>query len=380
LAKYTRLEGNALLDPDLIMKTFEIPLRLDCGEEISNFRLAYKTYGTLNEDCSNAVLIFHALSGDSHVSGDRWIGGTRIQGWWSGAVGPDAIFDTNKFFVVCSNVLGGCSGSTGPSSIQEDGNACGLSFPMVSIRDMAAAQLRLIQELGLNQLHAIAGGSMGGMLALEFARLAKLRVPIKRAVVIAASPYSTPQQIAFHFAERNAIMSDPNWRNGFYDDAQKFDSTVGLGLARMIAHTTYCGAQNLLDRFGVIQERMQEPLREPNKPIERYLEDQGRKFIKRFDPNSFLYLTKAMDNFDIRDRCGSISSEFTDLDTEFLIMSLESDWLYPEYLSVEVAKGLEKQGVKVHYHHVEKTEYGHDSFVIQPELLSPDLDNFVSLY
>ncbi|NLW75923.1 MAG: homoserine O-acetyltransferase, partial [Methanomicrobiales archaeon] len=276
--------------------TFSSPLTLESGAVLPSVTVAYETYGSLNPDHSNAILICHALTGDAHVAG--YHEGDDKPGWWEMVIGPGKAFDTDRFFIICSNVLGGCKGTTGPSSVNpETGKIYGASFPVITIADMAHVQKRLIDYLGITNLFAVAGGSMGGMQALQWA----VSYPdmVSRMVVIASTAYSTPQQIAFHEVGRCAIRSDPSWRNGQYYDQD--GPASGLALARMIGHITYLSDESMHQKFGRdLQEKDSYSYDfTTDFQVESYLHHQGDRFVERFDANSYLYITKAVDYFDL---------------------------------------------------------------------------------
>ncbi|HEX2621538.1 MAG TPA: homoserine O-acetyltransferase, partial [Phototrophicaceae bacterium] len=277
--------------------SFDVMLELESGGRLEGFTLAYETYGTLNDDRSNAILICHALSGDAHVAGFYTDDPEEKPGWWDEAVGPGKMFDTNRFFVICSNVLGGCRGSTGPSSPASDGEPFALRFPFVTVADMVKAQAYLMDALGIQRLFATAGGSMGGMQALQWAVDTPERVA--HVLFIASTPRSSAQNIAFNEIGRQAIYADPYWNQGNYYSRQRPDK--GLAVARMVGHITYMSESSLEDKFGrQLQER--EALAynfETDFAIESYLHHQGVKFTERFDANSYLYITKALDYYDV---------------------------------------------------------------------------------
>jgi homoserine O-acetyltransferase len=318
--------------------------------------LAYETFGELNKDKSNAVLVLHALSGDSHASGEG--------GWWSKLIGPGRGIDTTRYFVVCSNVLGGCSGSTGPSSINpKTGRAYGASFPAVSIGDIVHAQRHLIDHLGIEKLLAVVGGSMGGMQVLQWMTSYPNR--IRAAVPIATTLKHTPQQIAFNEVGRQAILSDPDWQNGNYPPASP--PIRGLALARMIGHITYMSDASMAQKFG----RRTRPDKAPFKfsaeyEVEGYLHSRGDSFTKRFDANSYLYLTKALDNFNLQNGNKNLADIFKELAAKVLVIAFKSDWLYPTYQSRDIARACKLAGVEASYCELDST-YGHDAFLLETE-------------
>ena len=345
------------------------PLKLDCGQTISNFPLAYETYGTLNEKKDNAILIFHALSGDQFVSGTNPI--TNKSGWWSYAVGPDKAIDTNKFFIICANVIGGCMGSYGPSSIDPKTNkTIGTNFPVITINDMVNAQYNLLKFFGINKLFSVAGGSMGGMQALQF--VANFPDKTKTAIPIACTASHSAQNIALNELGRQAIMADNNWKNGNYFNTGSSPKN-GLAVARMAAHITYLSKKSLEDKFGrKLQER--DSLKfsfDADFQIESYLRHQGNAFVDRFDANSYLYITRAMDYFDlIKQYKGNLSDAFKSSKTNFFIISFTSDWLYPTLENKEVVIALNAAGANVGFIEI-TSDKGHDSFLLDvPDFLS----------
>ncbi len=337
---------------------------LESGKKLGPITLAYETYGRLNSDKSNAILIFHALSGDAHVAGRHHKDDPK-PGWWDNMVGPGKTFDTNRYFVVCMNIIGGCKGSTGPSSINpETKKPYGLSFPMVTIKDMVRAQKELIDDLGVYQLLAVVGGSMAGMQALQWAVTYPDRVAL--CMPIATAVRQSPQNIAFHEVGRRAIMSDPNWRNGnYYGKTPPID---GLAVARMIGHITYLSDETLRVKFG---RRLQESQKlsfslKPEFQVESYIHHKGETFTKRFDANSYLYISKAIDYFDISNGYGSLEAAFKDTKSRFLVISFSSDWLYPPPDSEELVSALRAANKEVIYYEVSST-YGHDAFLVEGE-------------
>lgn len=349
---------------------FDETLTLASGSEINTFTLAYETYGKLNLERSNAVLICHALSGDAHVAGYHTPDPEEKPGWWDDAVGPGKMFDTNKFFVICSNVLGGCMGSTGPASPHpKDGKPYGLRFPVVTIGDMVRAQARLIDRLGIKRLFAVAGGSMGGMQAIEWAVTFPERVGA--CIFIASTPIASAQQIAFNEIGRQAIYADPNWNNGAYYEGAP--PARGLAVARMVGHITYMSETSLDDKFGRrLQDRQQLGYNfQTDFAIESYLHYQGIKFVERFDANSYLYVTKALDYYDVGEQYGSLEAAIlrTLPQTPFLVISFSSDWLYPKHHHDELASALRGAGRTVEQHHIE-AQFGHDSFLVEVETMT----------
>ena len=334
-------------------------LALENGEKLGSLTLAYETYGKLNEDKSNAILILHALSGDAHATGFHE--GDETPGWWDNVIGQGKGFDTDKYFIICSNVVGGCKGSTGPSSINPKTNVpYGLAFPVITVRDMVNAQRHLIDHLGIGRLLAVAGGSMGGMQVLEW--MISYPERVRSAIPIATTIKHSPQQIAFNEVGRQAIMADPNWNGGDYYGGQLPAS--GLAVARMIGHITYMSDESMAEKFG---RRLK-----GNKPdfkftadfeVEGYLRYRGDNFVKRFDANSYLYVTKAIDYFDAS-RGRKPGEIFKGIDVKVLVIAFKSDWLYPAYQSQAIVKACKLAGLDVTYCEVDST-YGHDAFLLE---------------
>jgi len=349
-------------------------LELENGEKLGPITLAYETYGELNREKSNAILIFHALSGDAHVAG--YHKGDRKPGWWDNMVGPGKAFDTNKYFVICSNVIGGCKGSTGLSSINPaTGRPYGLNFPVVTIKDMVNAQRYLIDYLGIEKLLCVAGGSMGGMQVLQWTVSCPERV--RSAIPIATASRNKAMQIAFNEVGRQAIMSDPNWNKGDYYD--KTPPNTGLAIARMVGHITYLSEASMEQKFG-------RRLREKEKygydfsidfEVESYLHYQGLSFTHRFDANSYLYITKAIDYFDLSNGYGSLFEAFSNsTHIKFLVISFSSDWLYPPSQSKEIIRALDANGIDVTYREIESS-YGHDAFLLEAEEQTRIISSFL---
>lgn len=348
-------------------------LTLESGKKLDNAVIAYETYGTLNRDKSNAILICHALTGDAHAAG--WHDGDRKPGWWDIIIGPGKALDTRKYFVICSNVIGGCKGSTGPSSINPNtGEPYGLDFPVVTIKDMVNAQKKLIDYLKISKLFAIIGGSMGGLQVLQWCETYPDMV--KKAIPIATAGYSTPQQIAFNEVGRIAIVSDPNWNSGNYYGKTQPD--YGLALARMIGHITYLSDDSMRQKFGRrLQDKNEYDFDFSREfEVESYLHYQGKSFTERFDANSYLYLTKAIDYFDLT-KNNSLAEGLKDVEAKFLIISFTSDWLYPPYQLKEIVMALSANNVDVTYREIE-SNYGHDSFLIESGQMNYVLNNFLS--
>ncbi len=346
---------------------FDEPLGLQSGQRLDKFTLAYETYGKLNADRTNAILICHALSGDSHVAGYYTDHSDEKPGWWDDAVGPGKMFDTNRFFIICSNVIGGCQGSTGPSSPAPDGQPYGLRFPVITVQDMVSAQLRLIAHLGIDKLFAVAGGSMGGMQALQWAVAAPNR--IGNVIFLASTPRSSAQNIAFNEIGRQAIYADPYWNRGDYYGRPT--PNAGLAVARMVGHITYMSDQSLSTKFGrnLQQGESLGYTFAPEFAIESYLQHQGEKFVQRFDANSYLYITKALDYYDVAHGHASMLDALRKTRAHFLIVSFSSDWLYPASYALELVKVLELLAHPVEYRHI-IAEFGHDSFLVEVDTMT----------
>ncbi|MDD1729336.1 MAG: homoserine O-acetyltransferase [Methanospirillum sp.] len=352
---------------------FTEPLTLESGEVLPEFTVAYETYGTLDKDASNAILVCHALTGDAHAAG--YHEGDEKPGWWEMVIGPGKAFDTDQYFIICSNVLGGCKGTTGPSSLHPDtGKPYGRSFPIFTISDMVRVQHHLLNYLGISRLFAVAGGSMGGMQALQWS----VTYPdlVSRVIVIASTAYSTPQQIAFNEVGRSAILSDPDWMKGEYYD--RTPPVHGLSLARMIGHITYLSDESMHHKFGRYLQGKNELGFDfsTDFQVESYLHHQGDQFVKRFDANSYLYITKAVDYFDLTVN-QSLADAFRDVQAQFLIVSISSDWLYPPYLSQEIVSALTSLNIDVDYCEI-RSNYGHDAFLLESGQMNYLLGRFLS--
>lgn len=342
------------------------PIRLDCGVELGPFTVAYETYGDLNADKSNAILICHALTGDQFVASPSPV--TGKPGWWSEVVGPGRIIDTDRFFVVCANVLGGCMGSTGPSEINpETGKPWGLSFPVITIGDMVQAQARLLDYLGVEKLFCVIGGSMGGMQVLEWCHSFPERV--FSAVPIAASYRHSAQNIAFHEIGRQAIVADPDWHDGDYW-SHETTPTRGLAVARMTAHVTYMSEAALHRKFGRrLQNRTSVTYGfDADFQVESYLRYQGSSFVERFDANAYLYITRAMDYFDLAGENGGVlANAFRDTKIRWCVVSFSSDWLFPTSESRAIVHALNAVAANVSFVEIE-SDKGHDAFLLdEPE-------------
>ena len=345
------------------------PLKLDCGKTINNFPLAYETYGSLNESKDNAILVFHALTGDQYVTGINPV--TKKEGWWIHAVGPDKSIDTKKYFVICANVIGGCMGSFGPSHKNEETNKVyGTDFPVITINDMVNAQVNLLDHFEIKKLFSVIGGSMGGMQVLQF--VSNFPDKTKTAVPIACTYSHSAQNIALNELGRQAITADHNWLAGEYSSKNKVPDK-GLAVARMAAHITYLSKKGLQEKFGrKLQERDDFKFGfDADFQIESYLRHQGSVFVDRFDANSYLYITRAMDYFDLAKQFnGNLSNAFKKTDSKFFIISFTSDWLYPTQENKEIVIALNAIGANVGFVEIE-SDKGHDSFLLNvPDFLN----------
>lgn len=345
------------------------PLKLDSGAVLAPFSIAYQTYGALNAARSNAVLVCHALTGDQHVANTHPI--TGKPGWWETVVGPGKPVDTNRYFVICSNIIGGCMGSTGPASINpRTGKPYGLDFPVITIGDMVRAQARLLDHLDIPDLFCVLGGSMGGMQVLEWAARYKDRV--YTALPIATTARHSSQNIAFHEVGRQAVMADPDWRAGRYLE-EGTNPRKGLAVARMAAHITYLSDEALHRKFGRnLQDRQAVTFGfDADFQIESYLRYQGKTFVDRFDANSYLYITRAMDYFDLpADHGGILANAFMGTKTRFCVISFTSDWLYPTRESRIIVHALNAVAANVSFVEI-SSDKGHDAFLLdEPELFA----------
>ena len=349
-------------------------LKLQCGQVLAPITLCYEVYGTLSKNADNAILIEHALSGDAHVAGYHSPDDEK-PGWWETMVGPGKTFDTNKYFIVCSNIIGGCSGSTGPSSINpKTGKRYGMDFPLVTIADMVHAQKKLMDHLKIKKWLCVAGGSMGGMQVLRWALL----YPdcLVSAIPIATSSRISPQSIAFNWVGREAIMSDPAWNNGNYEE----QPDKGLAIARMLAHITYLSEESMRRKFGRKLQFSKDYSFDFDKDfsVESYLEHQGMRFVERFDANSYLYITRAIDYFDVTDKTGGdMAKGLEKMKCKCLVVSFTSDWLFPPEQSREMVRGMLKNGLDVSYCNIESS-YGHDAFLLEDNTLGRLVSNFLS--
>jgi len=344
----------------------EKPLKLDCGMEIADFSVAYQTYGELNADKSNAIFVCHALTGDQYLAEPHPV--TGKEGWWDLMVGPGKTIDTERYFVICPNILGGCMGTFGPKETNsETGKPWGLDFPVITIGDMVRCQVLLLDHLGIDKLFAVTGGSMGGMQVLEWAS----RYPERlfAAIPIAAAAHHTAQNIAFHEVGRQAIMADPDWCEGDYLNQGK-NPKKGLAVARMAAHITYLSDQSLHRKFGRrLQDR--DALSygfDAEFQVESYLRHQGITFVDRFDANSYLYITRAMDYFDLAaNHNGNLAAAFKDTPVRFCVISFTGDWLYPTEENRRIVHALNSVAANVSFAEIE-SDKGHDAFLLdEPE-------------
>src|SRR4249920_3524196 len=366
------------------------PLQLDCGQQLFPVRIAYETYGTMSPARDNVILVCHALSGDAHAAGftpapieastrdgfradERDAGKGRGLGWWDGMIGPGKAFDTDRFFVVSSNLRGGCRGTTGPSSIDPaTGRPYGSDFPVITVADMVRAERALLNELGINRLAAVAGGSLGGMQALEWAVLYPDEVD---AIIPIASTHALqPQGVAWNAIARNAITADPDWQGGHYYGTERAP-TAGMGIARMLGHITYLSAPSLRQKFGrrlQFSNDIRYVLTEPEFEIESYLRHQAETFVKRFDANTYLYTSRALSYFDLARQYGrgQLAEAVRRMSARTLLIAFSSDWLYPPAGSEELATALSAQGKSVEPHVIE-APYGHDCFLPEEPRQTP---------
>ncbi|QYJ07615.1 homoserine O-acetyltransferase [Qipengyuania flava] len=353
--------------------TLPAPLPLDGGGELARVEVAYETYGELNEDRSNAILLCHALTGDQYVASPHPI--TGKPGWWERMVGPGKPIDTDRFFVICANVIGSCMGSTGPASESSDGSPYAMRFPVITIRDMVRAHVGLLDALGIETLHAVVGGSMGGMQALSLA--ANWPERAERVLVIASTSRHSAQNIAFHELGRQAIMADPRWHKGDYYGSETPDN--GLAVARMAAHITYLSEEALTEKFGRnLQDREAKSFGfDADFQVESYLRYQGSGFTQRFDANSYLYITRAMDYFDLAEEHGGrLADAFAGTTARFCLVSFDSDWLYPTSESRHVVHALNAAGAPVSFVEL-SAPHGHDSFLLDVPALDRVIGGFL---
>lgn len=381
MSEYIEHDKNGLSVGVVEKKTFHFAeppgeMRLESGASLGPVTIAYETYGTLDPHRNNAVLVLHALTGDSHAAG-YYSEEDPKPGWWDIMVGPEKGVDTNKYFVICSNILGGCMGSTGPSSINpKTDRPYGLDFPLVTMGDMVNAQKALIDHLGIKRLLCVTGGSIGGMQVLEWC----LRFPemVISAVPLASTMRHSALAIAFNEVARQAIMVDPNWNNGDYYSGLKPD--MGLAVARMIGHITYLSDESMRHKFGRhLQGKKEFSFNfDADFQVESYLRYQGTKFVERFDANSFLYITKASDYYDlaIQHDSGSAVKALSKAQARFLVASFTSDWLYPTYQSKAMVQAMKKNGLDVSFCEIE-AEWGHDAFLLPNDRLNGLMKGFL---
>lgn len=372
------------------------PLPLDCGRSLEQVRIAYETYGRLSPGKDNVVLVCHALSGDAHAAGwsddptapsavdgfgadERGIRPRGGLGWWDGMIGPGKAFDTDRYLVICTNLIGSCRGSTGPGSLDPaTGQPYGLEFPVVTVGDMVRAEKRALEVLGIDSLLAVGGGSLGGMQALEWA--VSYPHAVRGCISIASTAHLGSQGVAWNAIARNAIMADPNWQGGSYYGTGRAP-TAGIGLARMVGHVTYLSAESMDEKFA---RRLQErdsysfTLTEPDFAVESYLRHQADSFAARFDANSYLYISRALTYFDLaRDHGGgSLERALADTEAEFLLLSFSSDWLYPPRDAYELEAALRANGKAVQHHEIQAS-YGHDSFLLEERRQAPMIAAFL---
>ncbi len=371
------------------------PVRLDSGASLAPVRIAYETYGTLTPARDNVIVVCHALSGDAHAAGwsseanapsardgigaeERGIQARGGLGWWDGMIGPGKAFDTDRYFVVCTNAIGGCRGSTGPSSTNPTtGRPYGLDFPVITVGDMVRADRMFLRQLGINKILAIAGGSLGGMRALEWS----VAYPdeVCACLPIASTAHLGSQGVAWNAIARNAILADPDWQGGKYYGTGRVPH-AGIGIARMVGHITYLSDQSMAEKFGRrLQDRTDYSfsLHEADFAVESYLRHQAQTFAARFDANSYLYLSRALTYFDLaRTYGGSLERAFANVQARYLIISFSSDWLYPPRDSHEIQRALLANGKHVEYHNLETT-YGHDSFLLNEAEQVPIISGFL---
>jgi homoserine O-acetyltransferase len=373
------------------------PLALDCGQELAPVRIAYETYGTLAAARDNVILVCHALSGDAHAAGfstapvaastrdgfradERDAGKKRGLGWWDGMIGPGKAFDTNRFFVVSTNLLGGCRGTTGPSSTNPStGRPYGSDFPVITVADMVRAERAFLRELGITRLAAVSGGSLGGMQALEWAVL--YGDEVEAIIPIASTHALQPQGVAWNAIARSAILADPDWQGGHYYGTGRAPS-AGMGIARMVGHITYLSAGSLRDKFGrrlQFADDIRYTLREPEFEVESYLRYQADAFVKRFDANTYLYTSRALTYFDLARQYGGgrLTHAVRTLTARTLLIAFSSDWLYPPSDSEELAAALRAQGKQVDLHVID-APYGHDCFLLEEARQTPMIQAFLA--
>ena len=350
------------------------PIALESGANIDEVVVAYETYGKLNKEKNNAIFICHALTGDAHAAG--WHKGDRKPGWWDMIIGPEKSLDTNKYFIISSNVLGGCKGTTGPSSINPNtGKEYGIDFPVITIKDMVSVQKKLVDSFGIDELVAVIGGSMGGMQVLQW--MVSYPKMVKKAIPIATTARSSPQQIAFNEVGRQSIFSDPKWNGGNYYNSGEIPKG-GLAVARMVAHITYLSDDAMYEKFGRDLQDKEQVTYDFNIDfqVESYLRHQGESFVKRFDANSYLYLTKAIDLFDLSVN-NSLIEGFKNVESKVEVVAIDSDWLYPIEQNETIVSNLSANNVEVSYSEL-KSSYGHDAFLLEKAQLNYIISKFLS--
>jgi homoserine O-acetyltransferase/O-succinyltransferase len=373
------------------------PLALECGQALYPIRIAYETYGTLAPTKDNVILVCHALSGDAHAAGyarkpaaasgtrdgfraeERDADRGRGLGWWDGMIGPGKAFDTDRFFVVSTNLLGGCRGTTGPSSVNPaTGRPYGADFPVITVADIVRAQRAFLEEIGITRLAAIAGGSLGGMQALEWAVL--YPADVEAIVVIASTHALRPQGVAWNTIARNAITADPDWQQGHYHGTDRAP-TRGMGIARMVGHITYLSAESLGDKFGrrlQFADDIRYLLTEPEFEVESYLRHQAQSFVQRFDANTYLYMSRALSYFDLARQHGGgrLVDAVRNVSARTLLIAFSSDWLYPPGDSSELEDALRAAGKEVELHVID-APYGHDCFLLEEARQTPMIRRFL---
>jgi len=346
-------------------------LVLESGQKLGPITLAYETYGTLDKNLSNAILVLHAFSGDAHAAG--YHKGDEKPGWWDDMIGPGKALDTDKFFIICPNVIGGCKGSTGPSSINPDtGEPYALDFPGITIADMVNAQTHLINHLGILKLLCVIGGSMGGMQVLQW--VAAYPDRICAAIPIATTLKHSPQQIAFNEVGRQSVMADPAWNHGNYYGKSRPER--GLAIARMIGHITFMSDKSMEEKFSRrLKDKDYSYRFQTDFEVEGYLKYKGDSFVRRFDANSYLYITKAIDYFDLSG--SKLIPTGKPIDVRFLVIAFQSDWLYPSYQSQEIVRQLKMRHIDATYMEI-KSMYGHDAFLLESEEETMLIRNFLN--
>ena len=352
--------------------TFVDGIKLDSGRILAPLTIAYETYGTLNNDASNAIMVAHAWTGSAHLAGKLSEDDPK-PGWWDAIVGSGRLLDTDRYFVICSNVIGSCFGSTGPTAINpKTGKRYNLNFPVITVRDMVRAQKLLVESLGIKRLLCVMGGSMGGMQALEWAT--QYPDSIGSAIVLASTPHPSPQAIAMNAVARWAIFNDPTWRKGEY----KHNPKDGLALARGIGHITFLSDESMQAKFGRRFSARDGKFDFFGQfEVERYLNYNGYSFVDRFDTNSFLYLAKALDLYDVAWGCESMAEAFEPVKSPIQFFAFTSDWLYPPYQTEEMVDCLKELGKPVEYHLIESA-YGHDAFLLEHETFAPMVREFLA--